>query len=73
MPTELTSSERAQIAEILSRRANEIAGFHCDYRRNAGHYGSVEFALDREIHRLRRLASRVNPAQPEEGADEEQN
>ena len=66
---ELTPSERAQIAEILTRRANEIAGFSAEYRSDPKHYGSVEFALTREIQRLRRLAERVNP-QPEEQEDD---
>jgi hypothetical protein len=61
----LTKKERADIAEILERRANEIAGFGDDYRRKPDHYGSVELALSREINRLRRLAERVNPAEPE--------
>lgn len=63
---ELTKSERAAIGEILSRRAQEIAGFHSDYRRDDKHYGSVELALSREIDRLRRLAERVNPPEPED-------
>ncbi|KQB59322.1 hypothetical protein [Acidovorax sp. SD340] len=62
---DLTKRERAQIGEILERRANEIAGFSDEYRRDPKHYGSVEFALTREIDRLRRLAERVNP-EPEE-------
>lgn len=62
----LTISERAQISEILKRRANEIAGFSDGYRNNSGHFGSVEFAMTREINRLRRLAERVNPTEPEE-------
>lgn len=67
---ELTKSERAQIGEILERRANEIAGFSDEYRRDPKHYGSVEFALTREIQRLRRLAERVNP-EPEEQEDDQ--
>lgn len=57
--------ECEQIAEILNRRANEIAGFADDYRRDSKHFGSVELALTREIDRLRRLADKVCP--PEEG------
>ena len=68
--TELTPSERAQISQILERRANEIAGFSDEYRRDPKHYGSVEFALTREIQRLRRLAERVNP-EPEEQEDDQ--
>jgi hypothetical protein len=63
---DLTTSERKQIAEILERRANEVASFSDEYRRNPGHFGSVEFALTREIERLRRLAERVNPAEPDD-------
>lgn len=58
---ELTQSEKEQIAEILNRRANEIAGFSGDYQSQGNHYGSVELALTREINRLRRLADKVNP------------
>ena len=66
MTTELTRREREQIAEILVRRANEIADFNGDYRREDKHYGSVELALSREIQRPRRLAERVCPPEPEE-------
>lgn len=65
-PADLTKAERNQIAEILSRRANEIAGFSSEYRRDGNHFGSVELALSREIERLRDLAYRVNPSEPEE-------
>lgn len=57
----LSKSESEQIAEILNRRANEIAGFNEEYRRDGNHYGSVELALTREIDRLRRLADKVDP------------
>lgn len=63
--TNLSPSERAQIAQILSRRANEIAQFSDEYRRDPKYHGSVEFALTREIERLRRLADRVNPEEPD--------
>jgi hypothetical protein len=63
---EMTKSERKQIAEILDRRANEIAGFSDDYRKDGNHFGSVELALSREIERLRRLADRVNPPDTED-------
>lgn len=66
MPADLIKSERDQIGEILRRRANEIAGFSDEYRRKTDHYGSVELALTREINRLRHLADRVNPSEPEE-------
>ena len=62
---DLTKREREQIAEILKRRANEIAGFSDDYRRKPDHFGSVELALTREIERLRHLAERVSPREPE--------
>jgi len=64
---DLTNTERVQIAEILERRANEIAGFSNEYRNDPKHFGSVEFALTREIQRLRRLAGRVKPEGPEDG------
>ena len=63
--SDLTKSEREQIGTILERRANEIAGFSGDYCNGPEHHGSVELALTREIERLRRLAVRVNPAEPE--------
>lgn len=66
MAEELTKSERKQIAEILDRRANEIAVFSGDYRKDGNHFGSVELALSREIERLRRLADLVNPPEPED-------
>ena len=66
MTTELTSSERKQISEILDRRANEIAGFAGDYVRDDKHFGSVSLALSREVERLRRLADRVCPPAPED-------
>lgn len=62
----ITASERQQIAEILNRRANEIAGFHTEYRNKPEHYGSVELALTRESERLRRLAGKINPPLPED-------
>jgi len=70
MSAELSPFERAQVAEILDRRANEIAGFSDEYRKDPKHHGSVELALTREIARLRRLADRVNPS-PEEEDDPE--
>ena len=63
---DLTKRDAAQIAEILNRRANEIAGFSDDYRKDGKHYGSVELALSREIVRLRRLAEKVNPPELED-------
>lgn len=67
----LTRCERTQIAEILNRRANEVAGFSADYRKDGGHFGSVELALAREIERLRKLSSRVNPPDPDDDEDSE--
>lgn len=64
--TDLTKSERKQIADILSRRANEVAGFSGDYQKDGNHFGSVELALTREIERLRRLADKVNPPEAED-------
>lgn len=69
MKPDVTRKECEQIAEILNRRANEIAGFSSEYRQDANHFGSVELALSREIERLRRLAERVCPPEPE--ADED--
>lgn len=57
----LTRDARAQIAEILERRANEIATFVMEHRRDNKHFGSVELALSREIGRLRELAELVSP------------
>ena len=64
--SDLTKSERNQITEILKRRANEIAKFSGGYMENLDHHGSVELALTREIERLRNLANRVNPPEPED-------
>lgn len=50
----LTKTEREDIAEILRRRANEIAGYSGENREKIP--GSVDLALDREIKRLRRFA-----------------
>ena len=57
----MTNSERSQIAEILSRRATEVASFRDEYTRDAKHHGSIELALTREIDRLRKLAEAVKP------------
>lgn len=71
MTADLTKAEREQIAEILNRRANEVAGFSSDYRSKDDHFGSVELALTREINRLRRLAGRVNPPDADATEDED--
>lgn len=63
---ELTDQEREQVAEILNRRANEIAGYAQDHRENPlyperkGLPGSVDLALSLEITRLRRLANKIH-------------
>lgn len=54
----LTNSEREQIATILSRRANEIAGFKGDFKEQLA---SVDYAMELEIKRLRKLAYKVQP------------
>lgn len=67
---ELTPAERQQIAEILRRRANDIASYKMRHIKD-DEPASVEFALSREISRLRRLAERVNPPAPDaEEADD---
>jgi hypothetical protein len=64
---ELTHHERDEVVEILRRRANDVATFKKDLERAAGDKigvfpGSVEFALSREVDRLRLLAGRVEVA-----------
>jgi hypothetical protein len=61
---EMTPSEREQIAIILSRRANEIAMYSGDNKDKLP--GSVEYGLSREIDRLRRLADKIRPPEPED-------
>jgi hypothetical protein len=61
MELHISKKDCIQIADILSRRANEIAGFTNDYRSKSEHYGSVELALTREMSRLRDLAHKINP------------
>jgi hypothetical protein len=58
--SDLTLNERKQIEEILRRRANEIAGFQSDLRGKQD-IASVDFALELEIKRLRRLADKLHP------------
>lgn len=74
---DLTDSERRQIAEILERRANDIATFESAVKRHmpptVAEYefpGSVDLALSREIQRLRRLAAKVKPPEPPEEEEE---
>ena len=66
MNLDITFKECEQVAEILNRRANEIATFHGEYRNDGKHFGSVELALSREITRLRRLAEKISPPTPED-------
>lgn len=63
MSAELTASEREQIQTILSRRANEIARYMEDLRisGNGKMPASVEYGLELEIKRLRRLADKIVP------------
>jgi len=70
MAKELKISERRQIAEILNRRANEIASYSMTYKQSDNHFGSVEFALSREMQRLRRLADKISPPDDDEDDDE---
>ena len=72
----LAIRERTEIAEILERRANDIATFKWDLEKSAGKTindfpGSVEMALSREMKRLRRLAALVKPV-PEPAEDDEE-
>lgn len=62
----LTRRECEQIATILNRRANEIAGYKSDMARSGKDLASVDYALEREIERLRHLAERVSPAEAEQ-------
>lgn len=64
--THLTKDEQEQIAEILKRNANEIARFADEYRREGPVISSVEFALSREIGRIRDLVDLVNPPNPQD-------
>lgn len=75
-PIQMTPGEREQIATILSRRANEIAGYSGENEERAcigtnrkPMPASVEYALELEIRRLRRLADKINP--PKKEMDEE--
>jgi hypothetical protein len=61
---ELTDSQCQQIATILRRRANEIAGFNGEHKDLPA---SVGYACTIEINRLRDLARAVHPS--EEGVD----
>ena len=66
----LTKSEREQVSDILSRRAQEIATFKGDMEKFFstninGFPGSVELALTRETTRLRRLRDKIKPIEQE--------
>ena len=65
MATELTKHERTQIADILERRATEISNFRNEFNKGKD-LASVDYAMELETYRLRRLAERVNPAEPEQ-------
>lgn len=65
MTTELTNRDREQIATILKRRSNEIAGFKCELQRTKD-LASVDYALELEIDRLRRLAEKVCPPESDD-------
>jgi hypothetical protein len=62
----LSVADRIQIEQILSHRANEIAVVLDEYRKDGHRIESVEHALTREITRLRGLAMRVLPRNPED-------
>lgn len=62
MTHQLTPSEAAQIDDLLRRRANDIAHYHTEHRDKLP--APVEYALTREIDRLRRLAECVKNTQP---------
>ncbi len=71
MENTLTDNDRHQIAEILDRRANDVATFQQDVesrlKEKLGDFrGSVEMAIQREIKRLRRLADKIRPESQEE-------
>ena len=66
---DLNRNDQEIFAEILNRRAKEIAGFADEYRRDPKHYGSVELALSREINRLLELAEKVCPKIENEGGE----
>ncbi len=65
MTQELTNRDREQIATILKRRANEIASFKCELQRTKD-LASVDYALELEVDRLRRLAEKVCPREDDE-------
>mgnify|MGYP006365030789 CR=1 FL=1 len=58
--SKFTQEDSKEICEILERRANEIAMFLADYRKDEKHFGSIELALSREIDRLRGLSEKLS-------------
>lgn len=76
--TALTDTERLEIATILKRRANEIAGFkqehscECYPAKPLGTFvipASVEYALELEITRLRNLEAKIRPEEKHEDGE----
>lgn len=78
----ITETEGRAIAQILKRRANEVASYQRDLVERISHQtgrevhvhdvpGSVELALSREVERLRRLADRCCPPPEPESDDDE--
>lgn len=65
-------AQREQISTILRRRANEIAGYSDEHKERPvrpdikGMPASVEYALELEINRLRKLSDLVAPPKPPE-------
>lgn len=59
----LTIKECEEISCILKRRASEIAIYSSDHKDIPS---GVEFALTREIERLRRLAEKLTPERESE-------
>ena len=62
----LTEDECEQIAEILERRANDVATFQDDIEKRlkeplVDYRGPVEMAIKREVSRLRKLAAKITP------------
>lgn len=77
-PEQITISrgDGKQIAELLRRRADDIATFKFDLEKATGQRlngfpGSVQLALDREILRLRGLADKACPPTTEAEDDPE--
>lgn len=65
VPMILTRREAEQISTILKRRANEIASFRAELQRTKD-VASVDYGLELEIERLRKLASKVCPGLDDE-------